>query len=93
MNPKPEGEGIIALRAHPKIRRGDPFRVSPSAQPGFHRVFSRIIPCFTRFHLESDRSVNRKTVMQKSAANSKLQLVSNYSSVISDTFNYKIRAL
>lgn len=28
-------------------------------------------PCFTRFHLASDRSVNRKTTMRQSAANYK----------------------
>jgi len=48
MNPKPEGEGIIALRVHPKIRRGDPFRVPLSAQPDSHRVFSRIIARVSR---------------------------------------------
>lgn len=49
MNPKLEGEGIIALRAHPKIRRrGDPFRVPPSAEPSSHRVFSRIIARVSR---------------------------------------------
>lgn len=76
MNPKPEGEGIIALRAHPKIRRrGDPFRVPPNggAQlPSSFLPYNR--PCFTRFHLEADRSVNRKTAMRKSAANLKPQL-------------------
>lgn len=76
MNPKPEGEGIIALRAHPKIRlRGDPFRVPPSGGAQFPSSFLPYNrPCFTRFHLESDRSDNRKTAVQKSAANPKLQL-------------------
>lgn len=44
MNPKPEGEGIIALRVHPKIRqRGDPFRVPTLVELSCHRIFSRII--------------------------------------------------
>lgn len=44
MNPKPEGEGIIALRVHPKIRRrGDPFRVPTPLELNSHRIFSRII--------------------------------------------------
>lgn len=60
-------------------------RRSPSSFLPYNR------PCFTRFHLESDRSVNRKTTMRKSAANFKLQrwIFSKYSSVISDVFDYR----
>lgn len=44
MNPRPEGEGIIALRAHPKIRRGEIRTVVPPLDAEFsRRVFSRII--------------------------------------------------
>lgn len=71
MNPKPEGEDIIALRVHPKIRqRGDPLPIFPYAGraqfPSNFLSYNR--PCFTHFHLELDRSVNWKMTMRKSVA-------------------------
>lgn len=98
MNPKPEGEGIIALRAHPKIRlRGDPFRVSlHRAEPSSHRVFSRIIARVSRVSTSNQTEAITEKRQRKNLPripNSGSGSFSKYSSVISDTFDYGTRAL